>query len=45
MGQGRCERRIEVILRGSGPVGDGGVEGWGWSRGRGLVGSNVGGRG
>ena len=30
---------------GSGPVGDRGVEGWGWSRGRGWVGSNDGGRG
>ena len=29
-----------------GPAGDGGgVEGWGWPIGRGLVGSNVGGRG
>ena len=38
--QGGCERRIEVIVELSGQVGDGG-----WSIGRGLVGSNVGGRG
>ena len=43
-GQGGCEQRIEVIVKmqikvgGSGPVGDGvGVEGWGWSRGRGWL--------
>ena len=48
--QGGCERRIEVIVEmkkksgggGSGPTGDGGSRGGGWSIGRGLVGSNVG---
>ena len=44
-GQGGCERRSEV--RGGGQVRSviGGSSGGGWSRGRGLVVSNVGARG
>ena len=54
-GQGGCERRIEVIVKmqknrksgGGGQVrpGIGGSRSGGWLRGRGLAGSNVGGRG
>ena len=52
-GQVGCKRRIEVIVKiqkdikkPGGQVRDWGVEGGGgWSRGRGFVGSKVGGRG
>ena len=37
--------KMQKNVGGSGPVGDGGSRGGGWPRGRGLVGSNVGGRG
>ena len=40
-GQGGCDRKIEVFVEIQKKLGGGG----GWSRGRGLVGSNVGGRG